>query len=329
MSVDPQVAEGVRRLVSCGGIRPGEEVVLLTDDGIDPVVLAAFEAAVDAAGGERSTLRMRPRPQSGLEPTGAAAAAFAGAGLVIELTTAFVQHSVARQRAQRDGLRYLFVGDIDVAMLRGPGAVYADFAATAPRIEKLAALIGAATTMRITSPGGTDLWVDCTGRPGRALTGLATEPGAFGAPPCLEAGVIPVLGRGDGRVVVDAYCVGLGLVTEPFTVEIENGRAVRTHGSPAADQLARILADAANPNAYNVCEIGIGCNRDAALIDNVTSAEACYGTAHVALGTTPADPGIEIVRGGVHLDMVFHAPTITLDDQPVFRDGRAVFVDND
>lgn len=323
---DDAMLAGARRLVSCGGVRPGEPVLLLADDGTDRDVLATFWHAVVAEGGEPTTVTMPARPQSGLEPSAVAAAGFAGAGLVIELTTAFVQHSAARQQAQAAGLRYLFIGDIDAGMLRGPGAVDVDVEARAPLILGTAERITAAGSMRLTSPGGTDLTIDCTGRPGRALTGLARDPGTFGAPPCLEAGVIPVLGRGDGVVVVDRYCVSLGLVDEPFTVVIEAGRAVDFHGSPYAGRLADLLRAADNPNAYNVCEIGIGFNDRALMIDNVTSAESVYGTAHVALGTTPADPGIEIVRGGVHLDMVFADPSIELDGQPLFRAGELVTI---
>lgn len=300
--------------------------MLLADEHTDVTVLEAFRAAVRELGGAPTVTVMPARERSGGEPTPVAAAGFAGAGLVVELTTKFVQHSQARQEAQKQGLRYLFIGDIDAPMLIGPGAIDVDFEGTAPRITALARRIDHATDIRLTSPGGTDLTLRCEGRPGRALTGLARDDGTFGAPPCLEAGVIPLRGHGDGVVVVDRYCVGLGLISDPFRVVFEAGRVVAVEGSADAQRLERLLREAENPHAYDVCEVGIGYNDQALMIDNVTSAESVYGTAHVAIGTTPADPGIELVQGGVHIDMVFADPTITLDGEVVFADGRDLAV---
>lgn len=321
MNQDTQMYEGARRLVRCGRIRPGEDVLIITDTGMDPAVVEAFAAAVRDDGGELTVATMQPRRGSGQEPPATIALAMRGAAVGIELTTQFVHHSSARQSAQRDGLRYLYIGDIDREMLEGPGAVYADFEAIAPRIQRMADAITAGATMRITTEQGTDMVFDLADRPGRALTGLAAEPGTFGAPPCLEGGVIPKLGGSHGRVVVDAYCVGVGLVETPITVDVEDGRAVRIEGGAQAAVLRELLAGADNDNAYNISEVGIGFNDAALLIDNVTSAEALYGTAHVALGSTPADLNIEMISAGIHLDMVFHRPTITIDDSVVMAGG--------
>ncbi|PSK85970.1 leucyl aminopeptidase (aminopeptidase T) [Murinocardiopsis flavida] len=315
---------GAARLVACAAPQAGEQVLILTDDGLPAEITALFRTAVEDTGAEATLVQMRRTAITRSQPSPVAAAGFTGADIVIELTTQFVQHSEARQRGQRNGLRYLFIGDIDEAMLAGPGAVYADFAGLAPRIEGVADIVTASETMRLTTAAGTDITLSTAGRPGRALTGLAKSPGQFGAPPCLEAGVIPVPGTATGTIVVDAYCVGIGLVSEPFTVEVENGSAVRIHGSPEAERLRRLLGDTGSPHAFDVCEVGIGLNDTALLIDNVTSAESCYGTAHIAVGTTPADPGIEIVDAGIHVDMVFHAPTIEIGGRTVFRDGELV-----
>lgn len=318
------LSEGARRLVRCGGIQPGEEVLIITDDRMDPHVVEAFAQVVREQGGELVVATMTARSGSGQEPPAPIAQAMRGAKLALELTSEFIHHSIARQSAQRDGLRYLFIGDIDREMLETPGAVYADFAEIAPRITRMSAEITAGSTMRITSPGGTDMTFDLVGRNGRALTGLAHNPSEFGAPPCLEGGVIPKPGGSRGRVVVDAYCVGVGLIEEPITVLVEDGRAVSFEGGAEAQRLRELVESARNENAWNVSEVGIGFNNTALLIDNVTSAESIYGTAHIALGSTPADLDIEMISAGIHLDMVFHKPTITVDDRVAMRDGEFV-----
>ncbi|GLU49776.1 aminopeptidase [Nocardiopsis ansamitocini] len=318
---DARLLEGARRLIGCGRIKPGEEVLIITDTRMDAEVVEAFAQAVREEGADLVVATMAARSGPGQSPPEILAKGMRGADLAIELTSEFVHHSIARQSAQRAGLRYLFIGDIDREMLEGPGAVYADFEAIAPRIVRLSEAITAGSTMRITAPGGTDMTFDLVGRNGRALTGLADAPSTFGAPPCLEGGVIPKPGGSSGRVVVDAYCVGVGLIDTPITVEVENGRAVSIEGGPEAEKLRGLLEGTGNANAHNVSEVGIGFNDSALLIDNVTSAESLYGTAHIALGSTPADLDIEMINAGIHLDMVFHRPTITIDGSEVFADG--------
>ncbi|MGH3386483.1 MAG: aminopeptidase [Nocardioidaceae bacterium] len=316
------LAEGARRLVRCGGVQRGEEVLIITDDRMDPTVVEAFAQSIRDDGGELVIASMDARSGSGQEPPAQIAKAMRGAKLAIELTSQFIHHSIARQSAQRAGLRYLFIGDIDRDMLESPGAVYADFAEIAPRITRMSDEITQGSTMSITSPGGTDMTFDLVGRNGRALTGLADAPSQFGAPPCLEGGVIPKPGGSAGRVVVDAYCVGVGLIQEPITVLVEGGRAVSIEGGAEAKKLRDLVEGAGNDNAWNVSEVGIGFNDTALLIDNVTSAESIYGTAHIALGSTPADLDIEMISAGIHLDMVFHQPTITVDDRVAMRAGE-------
>lgn len=316
------LAEGARRLVRCGGIQPGEEVLIITDNGMDQTVVEAFAQTVREEGGELVVTMMDARSGSGQEPPAQVGSAMRGAKLAIELTSQFIHHSIARQSAQRAGLRYLFIGDIDREMLETPGAVYADFAEIAPRITRMSDEITRGSTMRITSPGGTDMTFDLVGRNGRALTGLAHEPTQFGAPPCLEGGVIPKPGGSNGRVVVDAYCVGVGLIEAPITVLVEDGRAVSIEGGAEAQKLRELVEGAKNDNAWNVSEVGIGFNDTALLIDNVTSAESIYGTAHIALGSTPADLDIEMISAGIHLDMVFHKPTITVDGHVAMQGGE-------
>lgn len=316
------LTEGARRLVRCGGIQPGEPVLIITDDRMDQAVVEAFARTVREEGGELVVTTMDARSGSGQEPPPQIGQAMRGAKLAIELTSQFIHHSTARQSAQRAGLRYLFIGDIDREMLETPGAVYADFAEIAPRITRMSDEITQGSTMRITSPGGTDMTFDLVGRSGRALTGLAHEPTQFGAPPCLEGGVIPKPGGSNGQVVVDAYCVGVGLIQEPITVLVEDGRAVSIDGGSEAQKLRDLLDGARNDNAWNVSEVGIGFNNSALLIDNVTSAESIYGTAHIALGSTPADLDIEMISAGIHLDMVFHKPTIAIDNKVAMQDGE-------
>lgn len=321
--VEYSAEEGVRHLVDCAGITSEEKVLIMTDTGMDQNVVMLFADEVRKLGGDGVVALMDPRVGKSAPPEHVGAA-IESSDVVIELTSVFVQHSEVRQSAQRAGLRYLFIGDIDKEMLESPGAVYADFEDIAPRIRAMSDRITDGSTMRITTDKGTDMEFDLVGRNGRALTGLARNLSEFGAPPCLEGGVVPKPEGSRGRVVADAYGVELGLLSEPITVEVEDGKATKISGAQQAAQLERILQDAQNENAWNVAEVGIGFNDQAEMIDNVTSAESVYGTAHVALGSTPADLDIEMISAGVHIDLVFWRPTIEIDGEVVMKEGESL-----
>src|SRR5258708_19129333 len=100
-------------LDQCLAVRQGEEVVLLTDHGTDPEVIAGLSDAISVRDGIPLIARM-PEPRlPGAEPPGAVAAMMLAAGAIIELTSLFIGSSQARQLATPQGGR-------DLAMPCGP-----------------------------------------------------------------------------------------------------------------------------------------------------------------------------------------------------------------
>lgn len=83
----------------------------------------------------------------------------------------------------------------------------------------------AASEFRLTSRGGTDLRGSVADRPGRVLHGMATEPGAYMAPPDVEAGTAPVEGTASGTVVIDAdlLFMGQGPCASPVALHFKAG----------------------------------------------------------------------------------------------------------
>jgi leucyl aminopeptidase (aminopeptidase T) len=318
------LTRGVRNLLSCLGEVRGQTVALVTDPGTHEHVARTVRGQLEEAGALVEPVVMPPAPGTDCEPSAEIAAVLAAGQAVVELTTVSIRHSSARQKAQEAGVRYLYLGNPDPALFCGEGAIYADFPSQTAMVRALSDRVDAGSQMRLTSALGTDVTIDLAGRVGRALTGMANEPGQFGTPPCLEWGLVPARDGVNGRLVVDAYAVGLGLLSAPITVDIVHGRATTISGGPDSARLRDMLASAGNPHAYQVCEIGVGMNPNAQMIDDMISAEAVLGTAHIAVGTTPADPGVERVDAGMHIDLVFWRPTITIDDEVVMDEGRLV-----
>ncbi len=321
-----EIIRGVNTLVQlCAGVKKGERALIVTDTGFPGHIPDLFALVVTTLGAEPILTRMLTREHNGEEPPPPVAAAMKEVNVVFELSSVFVHHSQARQEAHRKGVRYLYLGGITDALLAGPGAMEADFEAIAPLVEKIAGVITASEEIEMTAPGGTHFRASLHGREGRALSGLARTPGSFGAPPDIEAGVIPVEGTGEGTIVADAYAVEIGLLSNPIRLEVEKGRVQNITGPGAdAERLRRLLDAVANPDAYQVAEIGIGLNPCAEMIDNILSAEGKAGTAHIALGSTPGDRDARLTRAGIHLDLVFWHPDILLDGTPVVRRGDVI-----
>src|ERR1700730_13958958 len=79
----------------CLEVRPGEQVVLLTDDGTDEAVVDGFREGLGARGAVPVVARMPMPALPGSEPPTTVAAMMLEAGAIIELTSLFIGSSVA------------------------------------------------------------------------------------------------------------------------------------------------------------------------------------------------------------------------------------------
>ena len=77
-------------LDQCLCVRPGEQVVLLTDEGTDLGVVRRLLESVAARDGIPLVARMPSPRLPGAEPPGAIAAMMLAAGAIIELTSLFI-----------------------------------------------------------------------------------------------------------------------------------------------------------------------------------------------------------------------------------------------
>ncbi len=142
--------------------------------------------------------------------------------------------------------------------------------------------------------------------------------GAFGNLPCGEGFIAPVEGTTEGTLVVDGSIAGVGIPDEPSTLTVEGGHLVAASGE-AGVKLMELLT-AHGPDGTNVAELGIGSNEKAILTGNVLEDEKILGTAHVAFGASAAIGGT--VQVPVHLDCVVMKPDVSIDGEPLVRDGE-------
>jgi leucyl aminopeptidase (aminopeptidase T) len=125
-----------------------------------------------------------------------------------------------------------------------------------------------------------------------------------------------VEGTAVGEIVVDGSIAGIGKVSEPLIVTLEQGRIAGAQGAEAA-QLLELLGEG---DGLVLGEFGIGTNDKARVTGNVLEDEKVYGTIHVAFGSNRTFGGS--IDAGVHIDLVVHHPDVYIDEINILQKGR-------
>jgi len=291
--------EAVRAVVNaCLGIREGENVVVVADEGTRAIGEALHDAALQA-GAEAVLTIMAPRANHGEEPPPAVAAALMAADVFIAPTTRSISHTKARKAASDKGARGATLPGVTADLLAR--LMTADLAALKQRSRAVAKLLTEADEAHITCPSGTDFRLDLTGREGISDDGDLRAPGAFGNLPCGEGFVAPL--HGEGTLVI----------ADGTTLTVEDGRL--TAGEPL---LSTLLS--AGPQGANLAELGVGTNEKATLTGNILEDEKMLGTVHIAFGASAGIGGTVSVP--IHIDSVVLEPTLTVGGTPVISRGR-------
>lgn len=305
------------------GARAGEQVVLLIDDGTDTAVVDGLYGGLDARGAVPVVVRVPRYAVPGSEPPSSVAALLADADAAIELTSTFIGSSAARRDATAAGTRYLAMPAVVADTFRLGGPLDVDLDALRAVTVSLAEAWGAASGFRLTTPAGTDLRGSVRGRAGRALHGVAREPGAYMCPPDVESGTAPVESSGSGVVVIDAdfLFMGPGPVASPVVLTFTDGELVDVLGDEGV-RLTDMIGRVGDPRMTNLAEVSMGLNPRGRVCEVPMETEATLGSAHIALGNSIAYGGT--VGAAAHLDCVMRHATLYLDDRPVLADGVLV-----
>lgn len=304
-------------LQECLGLTPGQQLLIVTDDPTAGVGELLRQEGI-RLGAETLLIRMTERKNSGVEPPPPVAAAMAVAQVVVLATAKSLSHTQARHRACQAGARVASMPGITEDMLeRTLGGTYED---VARRSRWLAGRLSG-DQVRIMTPVGTDLTFSIAGRQAQGDDGDLTMPGAFGNLPAGEAYIAPVEGSARGTLVVDGSMSGLGRITEPLVIRVENGLALEVQGGPQAGELNRLLSRYGQP-ARNIAELGIGTNPYARLTGAILEDEKMLGTIHIALGDNSTFGGT--VQADSHLDAILLSPTVYLDGVLLVDDGRLI-----
>jgi 2,5-dihydroxypyridine 5,6-dioxygenase len=311
------MAKGAKTLIDvCTQVKPGETVLIVTDMYKTDIAKAIAGTAMDR-GAEAIVTVIQPRDRNGQEPPVPVAEAMKKADVVFTPVTNSITHTHAVKNAAAEGTRLIVMTDFtEEMMIRG--GLEANFEEIKPVCKKVADAFANGNRIKLTTPAGTHLEMDITGRRGNALYCLV-EPGEFSTAPTVEANVSPLEGSANGKLVVNASIpyIGIGVITEPIIVDIADGFITRIEGGSQADILRKDLESQGDRSVFNIAELGVGLNPKCRLCGIMLEDEGVISTCHIGIGTN-------ITLGGntktpVHYDLLVWEPTVEVDGKTVIE----------
>ena len=312
---------------NCVRVRPGESVLVITDEALNGMSTRLVEEALKHAPAEvwTYTVPQISRPLLGFPPALLNTAAMTDVVLLFhgwldlenEMRRALeLAQAVKQARRGRMGAGFFITPEI---LDREFGA---DYEAIAMHTERMAAELADRHEMRLSTPAGTDLTLSTAAGRSFTDTGLIHRAGQLGSLPGGMCCVAPLARSASGVVVIDRALNGV-LVPTPLRVTVESGRVVEVRGEgQAADHLRRLHADGAGRDQpLLVTEVGIGMNPHAQLRGNITTDDKVMGMAHVTLGR---DANLACRAFGVPVAAkgILGAPTLVVDGQTLIARGE-------
>ena len=317
-------------------IQPGDKILVITDDAMDPLVWQAAMAAINEKGGE-PVLCMWPRlAHHFADPPQMAIEAARGADAIFALTTTALSDASAGSRAMRKacGGPMCLMEEMTVEILTEGGG-----RASLDEVKEISALgrrVGEiydrGKRIHIVSDAGTDLTADIGDMPpsyhadrwGRIPFGRNAKTGklAGGTWPWGEAHIEPIPGTANGTVVWEVTAqFPPGRWRHPVALTIKDGRVVDIQGKTEADQVRWFLETYGDENSWLVGgEMALGLSKLCQpYADSVRSWKKHYGAMHFGIGHG-ADRGkiISVLR----LEGIIEKITMIIDDAVVCDNGK-------
>lgn len=297
-----------------------EDKVLVVTDAEKLTVAKVFSLSCRGLGAETVIMIVPMTGEHGREPAATVAAAMKAADVVFAPTTHAITHTQARLDAFAAGARVVILrGVTEDMMVRG--AMTVDFHALRKNTEAIARKLDQASEIKVTSRLGTDVTFSVAGRKAFSLDGFFHTEYGFATLPPGEAPTCPVEGTMNGTLVFDYSMDGIGKLSQPLTLRIQQGEAVSVSGGIEDVRFLEQIFEK-DATARNIAEFAIGTNSNARLIGNLAEDKKLAGTVHFAVGDNKSLGGV--VESSVHLDGLMTNPTVLADNAPLVTEGKLV-----
>ncbi|MCI8275840.1 MAG: aminopeptidase [Lachnospiraceae bacterium] len=307
-------------LHTCGEVKKGERVLVITDNTSKKIGEAMYECAAEFT--DASLVLMPDRSTHGEAPTDAIAAAMKESDVMFSATTFSLYNSAARIAACEAGSRFVNMADYSMEMLE-EGCLFTDWGEIRQIVDDLKTRI-VGKELSITTPAGTDFHTSIEGRHADTGYGVSREKGEASSPPDAECAVGPADDSAEGSLVIDGSIPlpGLGVLETPITLKVEKGYITSIAGGKEADVLRDTLAAFDDKRVYLAAEVGFGLNPAGRLSGRMLEDEGVMGTMHIGIGNNLAYGGT--CDTPVHIDLIMKCPTCIVDGVCVMKDGELV-----
>ena len=321
------------------GVKAGDTAAILSETQSRPVNVQLAELALSRLGARVFQLVLTSGKLGAPVPvrsTGASDAieglapvvqALAASTFVADLTVEGLLHAAELPQILQGGARVLMVSNEHPEILERclPDA------ALEPKVKAGIKLLRNAKTMRVTSPGGTDLTISLAGAQAGGGWGYTARPGTISHWPGGLCLAFPAKNSVNGRLVLDTGDVNLTFkryLEQPVTLTIENDFVTDIAGKHLdADLMRSYWAAWGDREAYAVSHVGWGMNPKArwdamAFYDkkdfNGTELRAFAGNFLYSTGANEV-AGRHTLG---HFDLPLRNCTVVLDGQVVLDAGR-------
>jgi leucyl aminopeptidase (aminopeptidase T) len=319
----PELVRAASEMLHRCKVTPEEEVVVYTDTGGDASLAEAIQIAATNMSCDTTVVIGTPRFAL-LDPSGAAVEAMKRADIVFDLASAtWSDYALAIQHIVDAGTRVLQV------ML--PARSFAERPPTDEilgRVARLGEIFDAATELRVTVPGGTDLTFARGNLPLDPGRGLVDRPGGWDSYGVYSQTFAPTPGSVNGTVVFNGPLTLLPqyrFVTErPIVTEIRDGRLVTIEEDHReAKLLARWFESFGDEGVYEFSHAGAGVDHRASTeVLDVNGWESILGAVVFGIGASSNVnfQGNRFAAG--HMDGVLLEASVEVDGVPLIEDGR-------
>ena len=342
---DYQLIEAWKEVLTLSKLDRGQTVTILTSSSTHPQTLSCALIATQSMGAIVNRLDLPPiNGEKGfsrdslaylgttpLTGNNAAIAALKNSDLVLDLMT--LLFSPEQHEILQSGTKILLAVEPPEVLVRLVPTL-----ADRTRVLAAADRIKAARQMRVTSEAGTSLTCPMGDFPAIAEYGFVDEPGRWDHWPSGFALTFPNDKTANGTIVIDRGDILLPqkrYVTEPITLTVEGGYAVRIEGGTDAALLRDYMETFNDPEGYAISHIGWGLQPRArwstlGLYDREATigmdARAFEGNFLFSLGPNNEGGGDRATT--CHIDIPLRHCTVALDNEVFVRDGRVVDTHN-
>lgn len=246
----------------------------------------------------------------------------------IELNDQWLLYSPLWDKAVTNGrTRQIMLGGLGIErIVRNIGLI--DMETQIKFQDKLTELTKNAKNVRITNKAGTDVTFE--NDPNRNVNNEIdySTPGAHFL--LGQIGWAPKEDTIQGRITFDGALSGggdleLGVLSEPITYVVENGRIVAFEGGKLAKRVEDYFASLNDPNMYIAAHVCYGCSPNAKLEGVTTEDERVWGSTEWGFGHQGSNySGGEPRVAKSHVDGISLECSVWLDDEKILEDGKYI-----